>query len=124
MNRTSFALPVLLLAAGLLATSSASAAEYKCNGSRVEKSGLTQYQIKESGGGLVVDKGGLTRGRAVKRGDKWAVEVGGLTKATFDSRSIYKGGLTWRSVRDAQSVFDCSPSRAATLYVLKKLGRL
>ncbi len=101
----------------------ASAADYKCKGDRVEKSGSTKYHVKVRGD-IYVEKSGSTKGKAVRRGSKWYVEVSGSTKATFDDRKIYKSGSSWASISDAQRVFDCKPEWAATLWVLQKLGRL
>lgn len=103
---------------------SASAADYKCKGDRVEKSGSTKYKIRTSGSDYTVEKSGSTRGKARKRGSKYAVEVSGSTKATIENGKIYKSGSTWAKISDAQRTFDCPPVVAATLWVLMKEGRL
>lgn len=100
------------------------AAEYKCKGDRVEKSGSTKYKVRTSGSDYTIEKSGSTRGKAKKRGSKYAVEVSGSTKATIENGKIYKSGSTWASVRDAQSKYDCPDIVAATLWVLDKVGRL
>ena len=100
------------------------AADYKCQGNRVEKSSSTKYTIRRSGSDIYVEKSGSTRGRAVQRGSKYYVEVSGSTKATIEGGKIYKSGSTWASVSDAQRTFDCEPLVAATLWVLQKIGRL
>ena len=111
MNKLALAAPAL-------------AADYKCNGNRVEKSGSTQYTVRTSGSDYAIEKGGSTRGNAVKRGSHYAVEVGGSTQATIENGKILKGGSTWASVSDAQRVYDCPDVVAATLWVLDKNGKL
>ena len=100
------------------------AADYKCNGDRVEKSGGTQYTVRTSGSDITIEKGGSTKGKAVKRGSKYAVEVGGSTVATFENGKIEKGGSSWATVSEAQRTFDCGGDVAATLWVLMKNGNL
>src|SRR3712207_1976217 len=94
----------LFIAALCLGSAPALAADYKCNGNRVEKSGSTHYTVRTSGTDLTIEKGGSTRGKAVKRGSNYAVEVGGSTQATIENGRILKGGSTWASVSDAQRV--------------------
>lgn len=108
----------------LLAAAPALAADYKCSGDRVEKSGSTQYTVRTSGTDITIEKGGSTRGRAVKRGSQYYVEVGGSTQATIENGRIYKGGSTWASVSDAQRIYDCPDVVAATLWVLEQKGKL
>lgn len=100
------------------------AADYKCNGNRVEKSGSTKYTVRTSGSDYTIEKSGSTKGKAVKRGSKYAVEVSGSTQATIENGKIYKSGSTWASVSDAQRVYDCPDVIAATLWVLEKKGKL
>lgn len=111
-------------AAATLLAFPAAAADYKCNGDRVEKGGSTQYTVRRSGSDLAIEKGGSTKGNLVKRGSKYAVEVGGSTKATVENGKIEKGGSSWATVSDAQRVYDCPDLVAATLYVLAKEGQL
>jgi len=108
----------------LLAAAPAIAADYKCSGDRVEKGGNTQYTVRTSGADITIEKGGNTRGKAVKRGSQYAVEVGGSTQATIENGKIYKGGSTWATVSDAQRVYDCPDTVAATLWVLAQNGKL
>jgi hypothetical protein len=114
----------MVLAVLALAPAPALAADYKCNGNRVEKGGSTQYTVRTSGSDLIIEKGGGTRGRAVKRGSDYAVEVGGSTQATIENGRIYKGGSTWSTVAEAQRVYDCPDLVAATLWVLAQKGQL
>ncbi|KFA94838.1 hypothetical protein [Archangium violaceum] len=114
----------MLLAVLTLVPAPALAADYKCQGNRVEKGGSTRYTVRASGPDIVIEKGGSTRGRAVKRGDDYAVEVGGSTQATIENGRIYKGGSTWSSVGEAQRVYDCPDIVAATLWVLQQQGQL
>ncbi|WP_257460311.1 hypothetical protein [Archangium lipolyticum] len=114
----------MLLAVLSLAPASALAADYKCNGNRVEKSGSTQYTVRTSGPDITIEKGGGTRGKAVKRGSGYAVEVGGSTQATIENGKILKGGASWSTVSDAQRVYDCPDIVAATLWVLDQKGQL
>lgn len=102
----------------------ASAADFKCNGNRVEKSGSTKYTVRTSGSDYTIEKSGSTKGKAVKRGSKYYVEVSGSTQATIENGKIYKSGSTWASVRDAQRVYDCPDVVAATLWVLQQKGKL
>jgi hypothetical protein len=113
-----------LAAACFTLAAPASAAEYKCNGDSVEKGGSTQYKLRRSGADITVEKGGSTKGKAVKSGTKYRVEVGGSTKATIENGKIYKGGASWGTVADAQKVFDCDDTAAATLWVLTEIGAL
>lgn len=114
-----------LIAASLFAAAPALAADYKCNGDRVEKSGSTRYTVRTSGTDITIEKSGGTRGKAVKRGSgKYAVEVSGSTQATIENGKIYKSGSTWASVSDAQRVYDCPDLVAATLWVLEQNGKL
>ena len=114
----------MLLATLTLASAPAWAADYKCQGNRVEKGGSTQYTVRTSGPDITIEKGGGTRGKAVKRGNDYAVEVGGSTQATIEKGRIYKGGSTWSSVSEAQRVYDCPDIVAATLWVLAQQGQL
>jgi hypothetical protein len=114
----------MLLAALSLASAPAFAADYKCNGNRVEKGGSTQYTVRTSGADITIEKGGGTRGKAVKRGGNYAVEVGGSTQATIENGKILKGGSSWSSVSEAQRVYDCPDVVAATLWVLDQQGQL
>ncbi len=102
----------------------AEAGDYKCKGDRVEKSGSTNYKVRRSGSTITIEKSGSTRGKAVQRGSKYYVEVSGSTKATIENGKIYKSGSTWAKVSDAQRIYDCDPTVAATLWVLNKVGRL
>jgi hypothetical protein len=114
-----------LLAAVVVALAfPALAADYKCSGNRVEKSGSTIYTYRTSGSDYAIEKGGSTKGNAVKRGSNYAVEVGGSTQATIENGKILKGGSTWASVSDAQREYDCPDVVAATLWVLEKNGKL
>ncbi|XXF81478.1 hypothetical protein P2318_17485 [Myxococcaceae bacterium GXIMD 01537] len=118
------ALTSIAAAATLLATAPALAADYKCNGSRVEQSGLTRYSVRTSGSDIAIEKSGITRGRAIKRGNHYSVEVSGITQATIENGKIYKSGVTWGTVSEAQRVFDCPDTVAATLWVLERAGKL
>ncbi|HCF59056.1 MAG TPA: hypothetical protein DFS52_13820 [Myxococcales bacterium] len=115
-----------LLAVGLVLAfgASASAADYKCRGDSVEKSGSTQYKVRTSGADYTIEKSGSTKGKAVKRGSKYYVEVSGSTQATIENGKIYKSGSTWASVSDAQRIYDCPDVVAATLWVLQQKGKL
>lgn len=114
----------LLLAAIVVFATPAFAADYVCKGDSVEKGGSTQYKIRSSGTDYTIEKGGSTRGHAKKSGSKYTVEVGGSTQATIENGKIYKGGSSWSSVDEAQKMFDCPDTVAATLWVLTKLGKL
>lgn len=111
-------------AALALISAPAFAADYKCKGNRVEKSGSTKYTIRTSGSDYTIEKSGSTRGKAVKRGSKYYVEVSGSTQATIENGKIYKSGSTWASVSDAQRTWDCPDVVAATLWVLDRNGKL
>jgi len=115
---------LLALVALTFTTTPAHAADYRCKGNRVEKSGSTKYTIRRSGADFTVEKSGSTKGKCVKRGSKYAVEVSGSTKATIENGKIYKSGSTWATVSDAQRIYDCPGNVAATLWVLKKIGKL
>jgi hypothetical protein len=115
---------VMLVALGLCLGGSAFAAEYKCRGDYVEKSGSTKYKVRRSGSDFYIEKSGSTRGKAVKRGSKYYVEVSGSTKATIENGKIYRSGSTWASVSDAKRTYDCPDNVAATLWVLSKVGQL
>lgn len=102
----------------------AAAADYRCKGDSVEKSGSTKYKVRWSGSDFTIEKSGSTKGKAKKSGSKYVVEVSGSTKATIENGKIYKSGSTWASVSDAKSKYDCPDNVAATLWVLDKLGKL
>jgi hypothetical protein len=114
----------MFIAALCLGPAPALAADYKCNGNRVEKSGSTHYTVRTSGTDIAIEKGGGTRGKAVKRNSGYAVEVGGSTQAIIENGRILRGGSTWASVNDAQRVYDCPDVVAATLWVLDQMGQL
>jgi hypothetical protein len=113
-----------VLAAFMGLTSSAFAAEYVCKGDSVEKSGSTQYRVRNSGSNYEIEKSGSTKGKAVKSGDKYTVEVSGSTIATIEGGKIYKSGSSWSSVNEAQRKYDCPDVVAATLWVLEQTGNL
>jgi hypothetical protein len=113
-----------LVVASLGITGSAFAADYTCKGNSVEKSGSTHYTVRTSGSDFTIEKSGSTMGKAVKSGDKYTVEVSGSTIATIVNGKIEKSGSTWASVSDAQRVYDCPDTVAATLWVLAKSGKL
>lgn len=117
---------ILSLALVLTAAFSAPAfaADYRCKGDSVEKSGSTQYKIRHSGSDFTVEKSGSTKGKARKSGSKYYVEVSGSTKATIENGKIYKSGSTWASISDAKRKYDCPDNVAATLWVLDKIGAL
>ncbi len=114
---------VLAASVAFIATPSF-AADYKCKGDRVEKSGSTKYKVRTSGSDYTIEKSGSTKGKAKKSGSKYRVEVSGSTQATIENGKIYKSGSTWAKVSDAQRVFDCPPVVAATLWVLQQKGKL
>jgi len=118
----------LLCALGLIACAfiarPALAAEYKCKGDSVEKSGSTQYKIRRSGTDFTVEKSGSTKGTCKKSGSKYVIEVSGSTKATIENGKIYKSGSTWATVSEAQRTFECPDNEAATLWVLQKIGAI
>jgi hypothetical protein len=113
-----------LLLAALLFSAPAFAADYVCKGDSVEKSGSTQYKVRNTGTDYVIEKSGSTKGKAQKSGSKYTVEVSGSTVATIEGGKIYKSGSTWATVDEAQKTFDCPDTVAATLWVLTKLGKL
>lgn len=113
-----------LLLAALLFAAPAFAADYVCKGDSVEMSGSTQYKVRTSGSDYTIEKSGSTRGKAQKSGSKYTVEVSGSTVATIENGKIYKSGSTWATVDEAQKMFDCPDTVAATLWVLTRLGKL
>ena len=121
MHLKSFALAALV---SLSLSPAALAAEFKCKGDSVEKGGSTHFKLRRDGADLTVEKGGSTKGRAKKSGSKHTVEVGGSTKATIENGKISKGGASWSTVADAQKVFDCDATAAATLWVLREIGAI
>jgi hypothetical protein len=116
--------PLALASVALAVTPAGAGPDYKCKDNRVEKGGSTQFTIRRSGSDFSVEKGGSTKGKAVQRGSKLHVEVGGSTKATIANGKIEKGGSSWASVSEAQRMFDCEGTVAATLWVLFKIGVL
>lgn len=117
-------LTVAAAVAALFTAAPALAADFKCNGDRVEKSGSTQYTVRTSGSDITIEKSGSTKGKAVKRGSKYYVEVSGSTKATIENGRIEKGGSSWATVSDAQRKYACPDVVAATLWVLDQTGNL
>jgi len=115
----------LAVAAAVLVVATPSlAAEYKCKGDSVEKSGSTKYKVRTSGSDFTIEKSGSTKGKARKSGSKYTVEVSGSTIASIENGKIYKSGSTWATVSDAQKIYDCPDTVAATLWVLDKSGKL
>ncbi|MFH1807126.1 MAG: hypothetical protein ABIJ09_00170 [Pseudomonadota bacterium] len=100
------------------------AAEYKCKGDSVDKSGSTQFKIRRSGTDFTVEKSGSTKGKCKKSGSKYVIEVSGSTKATIENGKIYKSGSSWGTVSEAQRTFECPDNEAATLWVLQKIGAI
>lgn len=117
-------LTLTVAAFALFFAAPAYAAEFKCHGDSVEKSGSTHYKVRTSGSDITIEKSGSTKGKAVKSGSKYTVEVSGSTKATIENGKIYKSGSTWASVSDAQRKYDCPDTVAATLWVLDQIGAL
>jgi len=122
MNRITIT-AALILSLGTLSTS-AFAADYRCQGERVEKSGSTKYTVRTSGSDITIEKSGSTVGRAIQRGSKYYVEVSGSTVATIENGKIEKSGSSWGTVSEAQRTYECSELVAATLWVLEKAGKL
>lgn len=114
----------LVMVWSMLTAAPALAADYKCKGDAVEKSGSTVYRVRTSGSDYTIEKSGSTKGRAVKSGSKYSIEASGSTLATVENGKIYKSGSTWASVSDAQRVYDCPDVVAAALWVLEKSGKL
>ncbi len=110
--------------AALTLSSASMAADYKCKGDRVTKSGSTKYKVRTSGSTITIEKSGSTKGKAKKSGKKYRVEASGSTLATIENGKIYKSGSTWAKVSDAQRIYDCPDVVAATLWVLQKKGKL
>ena len=115
-----------ILAAALLALTAtpAVAADYVCKGEYVEKSGSTQYKVVWSSGKYTVEKSGGTRGYAIQGSGKFTVEASGSTLATIENDKIYKSGSSWATIAEAQKIYDCPGTIAATLWVLKQTGKL
>lgn len=120
--RSPMRLPIVALALAVAAP--ASAADFKCRGEGVEKSGSTRFKVRTSGTNYAIEKSGSTVGKAVKTGSKYRVEVAGSTVASIENGRIYRSGSTWATVADAQRVFDCPDVVAATLWVLQQKNRL
>lgn len=118
--------PILLLALVLTVafTAPTLAADFRCKGDSVEKSGSTHYKVRHSGSDFTIEKSGSTKGKAKKSGSKYTVEVSGSTKATIENGKIYKSGSTWASISDAKRKYDCPDNVAATLWVLDQIGAL
>ena len=100
------------------------AAEFKCNGDAVERSGSTIYRVRSSGNDIAIEKSGSTKGRAVFRQDKYYVEVSGSTKAIIERGTIYRSGSRWATESDAKAIFDCGTPIAQTLWVLRMTNDL
>ncbi|MHB8877059.1 MAG: hypothetical protein ACYC8T_25470 [Myxococcaceae bacterium] len=108
-----------------LLASPALAADYRCNGNSVEKSGSTKYTVRTSGSEITIEKSGSTKGKAVKGSSgKWTVEVSGSTQATIEEGKIFKSGSSWATVSEAKQRYDCPDVVAATLWVLDEKGQL
>lgn len=110
---------------GILAVfaTAAIAADYRCSGDRLEKSGSTVGKYRESGSDYYFEKAGSTLGKASKSGSTYRIEIGGSTVATVNGKRIEKGGSSWSTVDEARREFDCPDIVAAGFWVLKKNGK-
>ena len=117
---------ILVFIVSLALCGSAAAAEYRCNGDRVQKGASTRYTVRKLAEGFSIEKGGATIGVTKKKADEeFMIKVGKRIKATFDIRRVYKSdGATWALVSDTQREFDCPGPVAATLWVLQEIGKL
>lgn len=102
------------------------AADFKCIGERIEKSGSTWGTFKESGSEYRIEKSGYTIARVINRSGKWAVEdTGSNTLAWINGSRIEKqNGSSWADLSDAKSFCDGPDQVAAAMWVLSKLGKL
>ncbi len=114
--------PLLLLLCFISAP--ALAAEFKCNGDRVEKNNSTHYKVRTSGADFTIEKSNSTKGKAVRRGAKYSVEVSNSSIAIIESGKIYKNNSLWTTVSEAQRKYNCPDVVAATLWVLDQAGKL
>jgi hypothetical protein len=114
-----------LAAVILFAAAPAFAGDYKCSGTRLEKSSSTVGSYRESGSDYYLEKSSSTIGKVVKRGSKWAIEIASSTVATYEGSRIEKGSSTWAQVSEATSEFQGCPEPVAVgFWVMKKEGKL
>lgn len=119
-------LVVILLVLTLIVTGVAYAADYKCIGERIEKSGSTWGYAKKSGSDYRIEKGSYTIAFVKNRSGKWAIEdAGSNTLGWLNGSSIEKvNGSTWTSLSNARSFCDGPDPVAAAMWVLNQNGKL
>ncbi len=119
-------LAVFLLIGLLTLVGIAYAADYKCIGERIEKSGSTWGYARVSGSDYRIEKGSSTIGFVKNKGSKWAIEdTGSNTLAWLNGSSIENpNGSTWTSLSNARSFCDGPDPVAAGLWVLNAYNKL
>jgi hypothetical protein len=119
-------LVIFLLVLALVVSGTAYAADYKCIGDRIEKSGSTWGYAKTSGSDYRIEKGSSTIAFVKNRSGKWAIEdAGNNTLGWLNGSSIETtNGSTWTSLSDAKLFCDGLDPVAAAIWVLGKSGKL
>jgi hypothetical protein len=119
-------LVVVLLVLALAVSGIVYAADYKCIGDRIEKSGSTWGYAKASGSDYRIEKGSSTIAFVKNRSGKWAIEdAGNNTLGWLNGSSIEKvNGSTWTSLSNAKSFCDGPDPVAAAIWVLNQNGKL
>ncbi|HEX7715580.1 MAG TPA: hypothetical protein VF531_16290 [Bacillota bacterium] len=119
-------LVVIFLIFTLVISGMVLAADYKCIGDRIEKSGSTWGYAKISGSDYRIEKGSSTIAFVKSRSGKWAIEdAGNNTLGWLNGSSIETtNGSTWASLSDAKSFCDGPDPVAAAMWVLNKTGKL
>lgn len=117
---------VFLLVSLLTISGIVYAAEYKCIGERIEKSGSTWGYARVSGSDYRIEKGSSTIGFVKNKGSKWAIEdTGSNTLGWLNGSNIESAnGSTWTSLSNAKSFCDGPDPVAAALWVLNEYDKL
>ena len=117
---------VVLLVLALAVSGIVYAADYKCIGDRIEKSGSTWGYAKTSGSDYRIEKGSSTIAFVKNRSGKWAIEdAGNNTLGWLNGSSVETtNGSTWASLSETKSFCDGQDPIAATIWILGKNGKL
>ena len=117
---------VVLLVFALAVSGIVYAADYKCIGDRIEKSGSTWGYAKTSGSDYRIEKGSSTIAFVKNRSGKWAIEdAGNNTLGWLNGSSVETtNGSTWTGLSEAKSFCDGPDPIAAAIWILGKNGKL
>ena len=101
------------------------AADFKCKGERIEKTGSIWGYARQSGADFRIEKGSSTIGWVKNAGDYWRVETpAGATLAWLkEARIETPGGSTWVTLNAIEDLAECPIPVTAGLWVLIQVTR-